>query len=134
LHGQFRNRLTVIHISIPILEERISDLLCNALEGGSNYWYWIKSYNYPDKQTKESLKLGFPHIDLPFAEGGSLTIQDREGDMPDKILDRKAMMKGLSIMAKDYPHHFGDFMTENDDATTGDVFLQCALYGEVIYG
>jgi hypothetical protein len=26
---------------------------------------------------------------------------------------------------------FADFLKEDDDATTGDVFLQCCLFGEV---
>ncbi len=28
----------------------------------------------------------------------------------------------------------GDMLAENDDATTGDVFLQCALFGELVFG
>jgi hypothetical protein len=50
------------------------------------------------------------------------------------MLDRVAILEGLRIMAEKEPRHFADFMTENDDADTGDVFLQCCLYGEVIYG
>jgi hypothetical protein len=32
-----------------------------------------------------------------------------------------------------YRSHFGDMMNHND-ATTGDVFLQCCLLGKVVYG
>lgn len=121
-------------VRVNITDERIKDLLCNAFEGGSNYWYFIESFNYPEGKTRQSLKLEFPHIDLPMTEGGSLTIKSLEE--PEKTyieLNRKACLKGLSIMAKKYPHHFADFMSEDDDATTADVFLQCALYHEVIY-
>lgn len=121
-------------IKVNIEDKRISDLLCNAFEGGSNYWYWIESYNYPEGQTGEGLNLKYPHLDLPLVEGGSLTISDQEGVMPDKILDKAAILRGLTIMAEKWPKPFADFMTENDDAETGDVFLQCALYGEVIFG
>lgn len=119
-------------ISIP--QKRISDLLCNAFEGGSNYWYWIDEFNYPEGQTKESLGLKFPHIELPLVEGGSLTISDIEKDMPTKILDMKAIIKGLRIMSEKFPKHFANFIEENDDADTGDVFLQCCLYGDVVFG
>lgn len=129
-----QNSAKIMKVVINIPEKRVQDLLCNALEGGSNYWYFIESFNYPTGQTKESLKLEFPHLELPFVDDGSLTIKDIEGDMPDKILDRKALQKGLRVMASKFPRHFGDFISENDDATTGDVFLQCALYGDVIYG
>jgi hypothetical protein len=40
----------------------------------------------------------------------------------------------LALMAEKEPRHFGDFMGENDDATTSDVFLQLCLFGEVVYG
>jgi hypothetical protein len=33
-----------------------------------------------------------------------------------------------------YRSHFGDMIGETGDATTGDVFLQCCLLGEVVYG
>jgi hypothetical protein len=42
--------------------------------------------------------------------------------------------KGLEIMATKYARHFADLVSENDDADTHDVFLQCALFGEVVYG
>jgi hypothetical protein len=58
-------------------------------------------------------------------------------DVPDdklRILDNEAVQLGLQIMAKDYPNHFADLVNETGDATTDDVFLQCCLFGELIYG
>jgi hypothetical protein len=37
-------------------------------------------------------------------------------------------------MAKDYDWHFMNIITEDDDAITADVWLQCVLLGEVVYG
>jgi hypothetical protein len=37
-------------------------------------------------------------------------------------------------MAREAPQHFADFLNENDDADTGDVFVQCCLLGEIRYG
>lgn len=37
-------------------------------------------------------------------------------------------------MAEKDPRHFGDLVSENDDADTHDVFIQHVLFGEVIYG
>lgn len=120
-------------VNTMVSDERIQDLLTSALEGGSNYWYIIKSFNYPPGQTKKTLGITYPHIELPF-KGGSLTIGDIEGDMPDKVLDRQAITKGLEVMAEKYPKDYADFLAENDDANTGDVFLQSALFGEVVFG
>jgi len=69
---------------------------------------------------------------------GSLTITTLEGDefkgVKEWTLDLAAIRKGLQIMADKYPHHFRDAMAENDDAITGDVFLQCCLFDEIVYG
>lgn len=124
-----------IPVTIIIPTERVQDLLCNALEGGSNYWYEIMSFNYPNGQDKKSLNIEFQHIELPFFEGGSLTIRDNEeAHKGDLILDLKAIEEGLQIMVAKEIRHFADFISENDDAITGDVFLQCCLFKEVIYG
>ncbi len=114
-----------------ITVERVKDLLCCALEGGSNYWYWIDRFNYPGEKVTP---LKFPHLDLPFLDGGSLSISDREHiEKGEFTLDRTAMKKGLELLQEKYPKHWADFITENDDAITGDVFLQCALFGEVVF-
>src|SRR4051794_10292331 len=71
----------------------------------------------------------YQHIDYPLNPGGSLIITSFED--PDGIdgvkawrFDIEAAQRGLQLMAEKYPHHYADFMAENDDATTGDVFLQ----------
>ncbi len=123
-----------IAMVIDVADERLQDILTNALEGGSNYWYFIEKFNYPEGQTKESLGIEFAHVELPF-KGGSLTFtvpEDEDGK--EYILDLKAIAKGTRIMAKKQPRHFADFVNENDDAITADVWLQCCLFGEVVYG
>lgn len=54
--------------------------------------------------------------------------------MPDKILDIKACLVGLSLMAEKYAEDFANFLSQDDDANTSDIFLQLALYAEVIFG
>lgn len=127
---------TRVIVAIEVSRKRISDLLCSALEGGSNYWYIIKKHVPPPTLTfRSDADKVYTHLDFPLNEGGALLI----GDMEDaksgtKRLDLEAIGRGLAVMARAYPSHFGDFISENDDATTGDVFLQCCLFGEVIYG
>lgn len=42
--------------------------------------------------------------------------------------------RGLQVMAEKYPRHFGNLISDNDDAETGDVLLQCSVLGEIVYG
>jgi hypothetical protein len=121
-------------IRISVNDQRIEDLLTNATEGGSNYWYMIEKYIYPEGKTADTLKLEFPHCQMPFNGGAIVFSSLEEPEKAHVILDYKKCLKGLSIMAKKYPSHFADWQTENDDAITADVWLQCALYGDVIYG
>lgn len=128
------NSIKITH-EIPI--ERVQDLICNALEGGySSEWCQIERYEYPIGETKESLKIEFQHIELPF-KGGTIIFKDISGEGDGKreyALDFGAICNGLQIMADKETKHFADFMQENDDAITGDVLLQCCLFKEVIYG
>lgn len=138
-----------IAIKQSIEPGRAYDLLVSALEGGSNYWYMLESIKEPapgatshykdtlwDKDRAGAKGPGYLHtIEIPFQDGGALIFSDMEGDETKRYtLDYPAIVRGLEIMAEKYPRHWADFVGENDDATTGDVFLQCALFGDVIYG
>lgn len=122
-----------VPITLEIPAQRINDLLTSAFEGGSNYWAKVENNSEP--RPAEYLS------DVPMAggwvrmyaldDGGKYVAPDGKKEW---TLDRAAIEKGLLIMARDHGRHFGNFMAENDDAETGDVFLQCCLFGEVVFG
>jgi hypothetical protein len=117
---------------IPL--QRISDLLCSAFEGGSNYWYMIDHYEYPIGSCDKDFE--FKYLEIPLVVGGSVIIGNSFKDKKymNKVLNLKSINKGLKLLAKLYSNHFNDFITENDDAITSDVFLQLCLFGELVYG
>lgn len=144
-------------LTIEVDDRRVADLLCSALEGGSNYWYETVKMTKPPKVTfdwrsESAIAAGekdevYRHIHWPMSEGGSLSIKVNDGEAADEhvgktftlfTLDRPTIERGLSVFASLKPgeggHHFGDWMAENDDATTGDAFLQCCLFGSIVYG
>ena len=125
-----------VSVKHDISLDRISNLLCSAFEGGSNYWYVINEFVKPKAFTfRTDEDEVYRHLDYPLNEGGALIVGDMEDeDSEDKRLDLEAIQKGLKIMAEKYPRHMSDFINDNDDAITGDVFLQCCLFGDVIYG
>ena len=79
-------------------------------------------------------------IDAPFCKGGFLVFADAEcepneqGAFEHKKLDRKALVEGWKVMKSEYSRHYKDAINGHDDAITGDVYLQCCLFGEVIFG
>ena len=129
-----------MEIPVKISWENISNLLCNALEGGSNYWYNIEEMHAPEdySSVRSSENMIHSHLDYPCNPGGYLVFSSLEDDEINGqsrwVLDGASIYYGLKIMAEKYPKHFGDFIADNDDAITGDVFLQCCLFGEMIYG
>lgn len=128
-----------IDVKLNVRMEDVANLLCSAFEGGSNYWYMIEEQKVPERfEFLTDAEKVFPHIDYPLNPGGSLTITTLEGDefngKKKWTLDLAAVQRGLAKMAKAAPRHFADVLRDNADATTGDVFLQFCLFGEVVYG
>ncbi len=67
--------------------------------------------------------------------GGSVIIKESEGYNHNPApLNRESLVKGLQVMHDKCRRHFDDMINEHGDAITADVFLQCAVFGEVIYG
>ena len=130
-----------VKVMLPVEVDlhRIGDLLVTAFEGGANYWYLIDEFHPPtEKYRWDEEGQAYRHVDHPLSPDGWLVITTKDGDSINGStrwrLDREALVKGLGTMARRYPRHFADWMGEQDDAETGDVFLQCCLFGEVIYG
>ena len=97
----------------------LSATLRRALQLGDKIWYAEGSY-WRDGGTAELI------YDLP---------DDPEGDGNGKMLVGKCeIVLGLTRMAEKAPKHLADLINENDDAITHDVFVQCVVLGDIIYG
>lgn len=120
--------------------DRVADLLCSGMEGGIGYWARIVDYREPsDLNLKAYFSKSwtdriYKHIHYPLLPGGVIVLEDIEDDNKLYRLDFEAVQRGLKCMANNWPKHFADFMQDNADATTGDVFVQCALFGDIVYG
>lgn len=42
--------------------------------------------------------------------------------------------KGTRIFVQDFSNHYQDFVSDNSDACTADVWLQCVCLDDVVYG
>lgn len=134
--------------TIELSDSRVKGLLCSALEGGSNYWYENARMVLGDGYEKKDFYKGGRMQDpkeywhwsqiVPFVEGCAVALDVPENPSSDGsityTLDRAKIQEGLVLMSKEYPKHFSDLLEDNGDATTGDVFLQLALFGEVVFG
>lgn len=128
-----------MHVTVEITDAQIENLIISALEGGAHYWYEIQSMCRPPKLVyRTDPNKVFAHVDYPMNAGGHLMIKqyvDPDGPGVRKF-NRAAIDRGLQVLADsaEYKHHFTDILNDDTDATTGDIFLQFCLYGEVLYG
>ena len=129
-----KTRKVLVHWSEETTHERIADLLCCGFEGGVNYWCQIVGFKEPDKVERQAYpdRL-YKHLDYPMNPGGQVIIKACD-EKTRRVLDLAAIDRGLQVMANKYPRHFANWLAENDDAETGDVFIQCCVLGEVVYG
>ena len=122
-------------ITLDIPAARIADLMVTAIEsGGSNYWC-----GGVELEVNEATALVSPWYSDPTLYEGAFLIVVLECDEEtgkDKIhrCNQAAFAKGFVLMAEKHGSHFGDFMAENEDTITADVFLQCIALGDVVYG
>ncbi|HET6495150.1 MAG TPA: hypothetical protein VFH61_07285 [Thermoleophilia bacterium] len=134
----------VVETTRTLPKKSVQGLLVSAFEGGSNYWYGALDYDFGDSGlTLADFRKGGSMTDpddyfhpcqiVPFAEGCAVTLEV-QGEPGRERLDLDAIKRGLERMALTAPEHFNNIDGPSEDATTGDVFLQCCLFGEVIFG
>ncbi len=121
---------------IPL--KRIAELLVGAFEGGSNSWCTITQYQKPPVpqpvlEEGETNPTIYRHVDYPLQLGGALVLKADE-DPKVYILHLMAIHQGCQAMADTYPDQWATFLMEQDDACTSDTFLQCCLFGKLVYG
>ena len=119
-----------VQITIEISDEILLNLLCSAFGGGSNYWYAKVTQHTPPTSADDENCHHWSQWNPVY--GGSVIVTDDEGKK--HTINRAALQRGIEIMAQKYWRHFDNVITGDDDAETGDVFLQCCCFGEIAYG
>lgn len=129
-------------------KKEVAYLICNGLESGSYATFGIEKYDEPERvdfRHDPSDEKPIKHLDYPLCSTGGVwlfcryaeeahTEKQRKEEYGPFLLNLKAVERGLGVMFQKYPHHYADFQKDNADAVTGDVFLQCCLLGDVVYG
>ena len=136
-----------LRLTMTVDEGRVADLLCCGMEGGIGHWAQIVDYIKPPVVwTNGSWAHVYPHIHYPLSEGGAVILRDSElliddavsevGELlePDWNLDRAAIQRGLDLLPIKSPRHLALWLSESEDAESGDVFIQLCLFGEIVYG
>jgi hypothetical protein len=126
-------------IVINLTDQQREDLIVTALEGGSNYWYFLSdaAVSIVEKATWH-YKKGTPfsiRFWVAIKNGAVIPIHDAE-DEKTKIgeISLASIEKGEQLLADKHFHYLSDILTENGDAATGDAWFQYCSLGELVYG
>ena len=143
-----------------LTKEDIIDLFVTALEGGSNYWYYmdlpdnIKSYGqYISEAVGEYILQGgkIYFYDNELRSEVMYNLRKGEYKIEGDIIDQKRfdedieetylgyvdvdkILDAISLIKKEYPNIWENILLEQSDAGDADVFLQLSVMGEVVFG
>lgn len=110
--------------------KQANDLIITALEGGSNYWYYLpyEFRNAPKRMAPAE------YIVQEIHKGKSYRILDYEDGEYLGELSASNISRAKKLLKKDYPYFYADVIKEQWDAETADVFFQLLVMGELVYG
>lgn len=129
-------------VKIDIGDQLREDLLVTALEGGSNYWYYlsVEAYDLINKSIRTKQILEPPSIKMwdAIKHGASIPIYDEE-NKNEKLgeINLESIAKGEQMMVDKYFFHFKKLLDKENvewDAETADVWFQLAVMGEITFG
>lgn len=126
-----------IQIEYEVNQDMIENVIVSALEGGSNYWYFIDVADFEqDLPPKGNLALTEriseavlknPSFKMPVYD-----VEDEEDVLG--YLSQKNLRRGLELCAKDYPDVFQRFIQDEIDAEDADTIFQLTVMGEITFG
>jgi hypothetical protein len=120
----------------------LENIFITALEGGSNYWYYINPKNHKkirdavSREDEAFFSMAFAKAILDHDVSIEVhDIEDMEDDTPIGVINYKTIKDGLQKMI-DTGDGWALFneISEQGDAESSDVCFQYMVLGEVIYG
>lgn len=130
------------NIQREVSRDVLETIFVTALEGGSNYWYYINPDNY--KKVRDAVSVDEEDcFSVAFAKaiidkGVSVEIhdiEDMENDEPIGVINEESIMSGLQKMVDEGDGWaLFDEIAEQGDATSSDMCFQYMALGEVVYG
>lgn len=130
--------MVTLNKKIELTQDQIKDVIVGALEGGSNYWYYLNNRSVEairEKVSKEENEYLSEAITDAVFRGAVVPFYDVEN--PNEklgFLSKKSIEVGLQKMFDDEREEIDMVLNGEDDAETSDVILQYCVMGELVFG
>jgi len=122
----------------PLDDTDIENVIITALEGGSNYWYYLNDLKQVRKMVpREKEPCLAPAIWLAVKMGAEVKVWDCNeplDDDPIGTLTLSSVKAGIKKAMKDKRRELLEFAMEDYDADSADVLFQYMVLGEIVYG
>lgn len=119
-----------------ITKENIIDLFVTALEGGSNYWYYLPTIPSAVRDIMNEKNMATSEaIGEYVLRGGGIQVNDAEEE--EEVLgtvDMDSLLDAIQKLKEDYPRAYENIIDEEYDAEDADIFFQLATMGDVVFG
>jgi hypothetical protein len=115
-------------------EKRVSELITTGVEGGCGDW--LRSFRLKSTSAEITER---PWYSDPAVWRNPTTVvtanydDGESGKSVTSDFDMISLVAGLQLFAEKEPEDFMDFIEENEDAYTADLFFQYWLLGEKIF-
>lgn len=134
-----------MEVTMNLPNKKLYNLLCSAMYAEWNFriptseWTKINEFWYSDDNKQNRKANPTPCYEdkiwtyVMANNAHIIKFLDKE-DGSESFMTWTRIENGTNTMAEKYDWHFMDVIMENDDAVTADVWLQCVLLDEVVYG
>jgi len=124
---------------VAVTYEMFEDWIVTALEGGSNYWCYIKNNSIPtilkEKYKEENLTFTQMIARAIWVDKLAIEVYDEEEHSELLgVIDMKSVKKGLESVCDHHEDVFDNLMKENYDSCDADVFFQYIVMNELTFG
>lgn len=129
-----------VNVPVAVTYKQIADLFTTGIEGGDARQWLISLHPGPNDCAVVTQGPWYSDSKFWAQESYTLTaVEDVNDDGDPKTgkvhkIGPAEVVAGIELMAREYFGHFADWRDDNDDAATGDVFLQCVILKDVVYG
>jgi hypothetical protein len=130
-----QNKLGVIITKkLEIDFELFESWMITALEGGSNYWYFIKSL--PKRDDLKGLAFSEALSTLVWKHDEKIEVFDIENqdEEPLGVIEKSKVVATLQKLSKENNEVFVNLTSENYDAMDCDIFFQVLVMDEITFG
>ncbi len=134
-----------LQVKLNLEYETFENIICTALEGGSNYWYILGdikgcplSFEMTDKAPSERIAYGLWHN-----KDAEVYVHDNEMDICDDgeddtellgILTYDSVRERMQLATTNHLSELEAMISGDFDACTADTLFQVLVMGEVVFG